>query len=93
MFVKSVCQDIVDDTIHFVIFYKKKIKQFLKDFKKKYFRFKKFKQSFEINKGFKILTKEGQVLEWLKGQSQPTNKLYALQLNNNALQAKLQSRR
>jgi len=83
----------VDGRIHIVTFYKKRIKEFLKDFKKKYFRFKKFKENFEVNKGFKILTKEGRVLEWFKGQSKPTNNPYALQLNNNALQAKLQSRR
>ena len=47
----------------------------------------------EINKGFKILTKEGRMLEWFKGQSKPTNNPYALQLNNNALQTKLQSGR
>ncbi|MBU4512588.1 hypothetical protein KKD19_05120 [Patescibacteria group bacterium] len=83
----------IDDRIHIVIFYKKIIKEFLQDFEKKAFRFKEFRESFTISKGFKILTKEGQMLKWFKGQSKPTNNFYALQFNHNALQAKLQSGR
>jgi len=78
----------IDDRIHIEI-----IKEFLQDFEKKAFRFKKFRESFTISKGFKILTKEGQMLKWFKGQSKPTNNFYALQFNHNALQAKLQSGR
>lgn len=83
----------IDGRIHFVIIYKKIIKEFLQDFEKKAFRFKKFRESFVISQGFKILTKEGQVLKWFKGQSKPINNPYALQFNHNALQTKLQSGR
>lgn len=82
----------VDDRIHFVIIYKKIIREFLKHFRQRYFKIKEFRENFNIEKDFKILTKEGQGLELgLKGQFQPINysNYHALQLHNNALQAKL----
>lgn len=72
-----------------MIVYKKILKEFLKYFEKKCFRNKQFEENFEIEKGFKILIKEGPVLELkLKGQIQQSNN-YALQLYHNAIQAKL----
>ncbi len=45
----------VDGRIHFVIFYKKIIKQFLKNFRKKYFKIKQFKNNFKLENNFKLL--------------------------------------
>ena len=60
----------------------------MKYFKQKYFEIEKFRENFELEKDFKILTKEGQGLELrLKGHFQPINNSnrHALQLHNNAI--------
>lgn len=45
----------IDDIIHFVLFYKKIIRRFLKYFREKYFKIKRFKENFTIEKDFHIL--------------------------------------
>ncbi len=85
----------IDDTIHFVIFYKGRIRKFLKHFRKKYLKIKELNSKFNIEKDFKILIKKEHELELeLKGQNQLIlSNNHALQLYNNALQRKLQCRR
>jgi len=85
----------VDDRIHFVIFYKRIVRRFLRYFRKRYLRIKQFNDNFTVEKDFKLLIKEEHELELEKGhETKLTNSnYYALQLYPNALQAKLQSRR
>ena len=78
-----------------MIFYKRIIREFLKNFRKKYFKIKEFRSNFKLEKDFKISINERHELELEKGRKTQlaNSNYYAFQLHNNAIQTKLQSRR
>ena len=48
----------VEGRIHIVIFYKKIVRQFLKNFRKKYFKIRRFRENFVIEKDFHLSERE-----------------------------------
>ena len=53
----------VEGIIHFVIFYRIIVRQFLRYFSQKYLRIKQFRENFVVEKDFHIFIKEGHGLE------------------------------